>query len=268
MQHFRARLLHSHDAVPVDKTRPRPVRPRRSGSGRNLRGHLAERVLAFVLLVILAPVLFLFALALWLCGENPIFRQSRVGRHGRDFDILKFRTIPAGGWEAARLRAARSRWAAGRLAVFGRISAVMRATGLDELPQFVNILRGEMRLIGPRPLTREDFMAFPAHRFARCAVPPGITGLAQVNGGQALDPHAKLALDLYFIKHASFRLVLEIFLRSACRISGITAAVMHTSESHLGRAMEHLLARIARQSRARPEDLTEVDPPDRLKLAS
>ena len=214
-------------------------------SYRKRLGHLAERFLALVALVILAPVLFLFASALALCGEDPIFRQSRVGYLGRDFNILKFRTIPEGGWDHATARARISWLARWRLALFRQVSAMMRATGLDELPQFLNILRGEMRLIGPRPLTREDFMAFPAHRFARCAVPPGITGLAQVNGGQALDPESKLALDIYYIEHASLRLVAEIFVRSFCRVTGITAAVAHTSESHLAKAMEHLAKRLA-----------------------
>lgn len=224
---------------------PKLVRVKGIASYRKRVGQLADRFLALLALIILAPVLLLFAAALALCGEDPIFKQSRVGYLGRDFNILKFRTIPEGGWDHAAARAATSwrlRW---QLALFRQISMMMRATGLDELPQFLNILRGDMRLIGPRPLTREDFMAFPPHRFARCAVPPGITGLAQVNGGQALDPESKLALDIYYIEHASMRLVAEIFVRSFCRVTGLTAAVAHTSESHLAKAMEHLAKRLA-----------------------
>ncbi|ARE40281.1 Lipid carrier : UDP-N-acetylgalactosaminyltransferase [Rhodovulum sp. P5] len=199
------------------------------------------------MVLMLLPLMSSIALVSILGGQKPIFFQKRVGQYGRDFCIFKFRTIPDGGWQLAELKATHSRVARIRLGLFGKISAILRATGLDELPQFVNIMRGDMRLIGPRPLMREDFMALPEARAARCAVPPGITGLAQVNGGQDLDPASKLALDIYFIDHASFAMTAEIVARTFCRLTGITIAISSTNQCDLAKAMQNLSSKAPRR---------------------
>ncbi|MGC9418485.1 MAG: sugar transferase [Rhodovulum sp.] len=201
---------------------------------------ITERVLALIVLVLVGPLLAALSLGIALGGQSPLFLQERVGYKGQLFRIFKFRTIPDGGWDKAEQQARGSFVARLRLAVFKRISAVLRATGLDELPQFGNILLGDMQLIGPRPLVYDDFIALPQPRLARCVVPPGITGLAQINGGQTLDPVSKLALDLYIIEHLSFRMVAKIVFRTVCRILGFTSAIAKASETDLTLAMRHM----------------------------
>lgn len=201
---------------------------------------VTERGLALIVLVLVGPALTALALVILMGGQHPLFLQERVGYKGRLFRIFKLRTIPNGGWEEAERQARNNRIARLQLAVFRRISAVLRATGLDELPQFANILLGDMQFIGPRPLVYEDFMALPEQRLERCIVPPGITGLAQINGGQSLDPVSKLALDLYIIEHLSFRIVVKIVFRTICRILGFTSAIEKASEVDVALATRHV----------------------------
>ena len=106
-----------------------------------------------------------------------------------------------------------------------RFAEMLRTTGIDELPQLWNIVCGEMRFIGPRPLTPQDYAALPESRSLRCRSQPGLTGLAQVNGGQALDPALKLALDLYLIDRRSLGMSLGIMARSLGRLVGLTVFV-------------------------------------------
>lgn len=239
MNHFRLPSVVVHAPRVLIPSGYKPKAPSHTKTILKTFAHGLERILIACVLLLIAPLLTAVTLLLVLVGQPPIFAQERVGRFGKPFRILKFRTIPDGGWDVAATRSAQSPIARLRLKAFGQLSAVMRATGIDELPQFINILRGEMRLIGPRPLMREDYLELPEPRLARCVVHPGITGLAQVNGGQALDPHSKLALDLYFIERASPGIYAEIVWRSICRITGITAAVTTTKESHLERARKH-----------------------------
>jgi lipopolysaccharide/colanic/teichoic acid biosynthesis glycosyltransferase len=176
--------------------------------------------------------MILVCVALRLLGHDPIFRQSRIGHGGVVFSIYKYRTIPEKGWETP----GESAFQALRTTAFRRISLVMRATGVDELPQLMNIARGEMRFIGPRPLTPADFEALPEMRMLRCTTWPGVTGLAQVNGGADLDPVSKLLLDLYFIEHATLKLRVEIVIRSIGRLLGLTLLVRTPSEPLIERA--------------------------------
>ena len=156
-----------------------------------------ERLLSLLVLVAIVPSLVTIAVAILLAGRNPVFRQARVGRHERIFMILKFRTIPEHGWAAAETEARGvERW---RLGLFRFVSELLRYTGLDELPQLWNVVVGDMWLIGPRPVTPEDYARMPPHRWARCIVPPGITGLAQVSKGPCLSPTTRLDLDLEYL---------------------------------------------------------------------
>jgi lipopolysaccharide/colanic/teichoic acid biosynthesis glycosyltransferase len=144
-----------------------------------------DRGVAAVGLVLGAPVLALLALAVLLALGRPIlFRQRRAGRHGAPFTLLKFRTMREGtAPDAARLTG------------FGRW---LRASGLDELPQLVNILRGDMSLVGPRPLPCDYTPFFSAAEAERLRVRPGLFGLAQARGRNALPWAQRLACDVQY----------------------------------------------------------------------
>jgi lipopolysaccharide/colanic/teichoic acid biosynthesis glycosyltransferase len=146
-----------------------------------------DRGVAALVLVLGAPVLALLALAVLLALGRPIlFRQRRAGRHGAPFTLLKFRSMRAGsGPDAARL---------------GRFGRWLRASGLDELPQLVNILRGEMRLVGPRPLPCDYTPLFSATEAERLRVRPGLFGLAQARGRNALPWAHRLAFDVQYAR--------------------------------------------------------------------
>jgi lipopolysaccharide/colanic/teichoic acid biosynthesis glycosyltransferase len=137
---------------------------------------------AAALLVLLAPLLALAGLAvLVVLGRPVLFRQCRSGLAGRPFTLLKFRSMAAGpGPDAARL---------------GRFGRLLRGSAVDELPQLVNVLRGEMSLVGPRPLPPEYLALFSLAQAARLRVRPGLAGLAQAAGRNALPWAPRLALD-------------------------------------------------------------------------
>jgi lipopolysaccharide/colanic/teichoic acid biosynthesis glycosyltransferase len=144
-----------------------------------------DRVVAALVLVFAAPVFALLALAVLLALGRPIlFRQRRAGLHGAPFTLLKFRSMRAG--EAPD---------AARLSRFGRW---LRASGLDELPQMVNILRDEMSLVGPRPLPCEYTPLFGETEARRLWVRPGLFGLAQAEGRNALPWSRRLACDVHY----------------------------------------------------------------------
>ena len=146
---------------------------------------LLDRVVAALILVLGAPILALLALAVLLALGRPIlFRQRRAGRHGAPFTVLKFRSMHEG--EAPD---------AARLSRFGRW---LRASGLDELPQMINILRGEMSLVGPRPLPCDYTPLFSETEARRLWVRPGLFGLAQAEGRNALPWRRRLACDVQY----------------------------------------------------------------------
>jgi lipopolysaccharide/colanic/teichoic acid biosynthesis glycosyltransferase len=146
-----------------------------------------DRGLAALVLVLAAPVFALLALAVLLALGRPIlFRQRRAGRHGAPFTLLKFRSMHEG--EAPD---------AARLSRFGRW---LRASGLDELPQMINVLRGEMSLVGPRPLPCDYTSLFSATEARRLWVRPGLFGLAQAAGRNALPWSRRLACDAQYVR--------------------------------------------------------------------
>lgn len=159
-----------------------------------------EFVIALGLLLLLWPLwLLAAALAFLDVGSPTLFWQQRVGLHGRDFQLYKIRTLrPAFDRHGQRTPEER------RLSWVGRL---LRQTRLDELPQLLNILVGDMSLIGPRPLLPQDQPPDPS---VRLMVRPGITGWAQVNGGTLLTAEEKEELDAWYIRHASFWLDLSI----------------------------------------------------------
>ena len=168
---------------------------------------LFDITLSATILVVLAPVLLLAAIAVALLIQRPVmFVQIRPGLHRRPFRLYKLRTM-----KDPLVHDGRSLADHERTPLAGRL---LRRTRLDELPQLWNVLIGDMAIIGPRPLVAADLDAMPDGGAARSSARPGITGWAQVNGGQKLDADEKLALDLWYADHASLALDLRIIART------------------------------------------------------
>jgi lipopolysaccharide/colanic/teichoic acid biosynthesis glycosyltransferase len=168
-------------------------------------------VTAGFLLLVATPVLAIAAAAIKLTSRGPVFyRQRRVGRGGVDFDLLKLRTMVAGA----------ETMGAG-LAVdeddprITRVGALLRRWSLDELPNLVNVLKGDMSIVGPRPTVRSQVEQYTPLQRRRLDVAPGITGWAQVSGRAALPWHERIELDLWYIENWSLRLDLRILARTA-----------------------------------------------------
>ncbi len=165
------------------------------------------------------PLLAAAALAVRLRLGHPIlFRQRRPGLHGEPFTILKFRTMTDACDAGGNLRPD-----AQRLTTLGRL---LRATSLDELPELLNVLKGEMSLVGPRPLLIEYLPRYTVEQARRHEVRPGITGWAQVNGRNALSWEQKFALDVWYVNHCSLWIDLRILWLTAVGVlkrKGISA---------------------------------------------
>ena len=170
-----------------------------------------DSLIALILLTGLSPLLALLALAVrWKLGRPVLFAQTRPGLHGAPFEFYKFRTMIE-----ARNAAGELLPDAARLTRFGEL---MRKSSLDELPQLVNVVKGDMSLVGPRPLLMEYLPLYSERQAQRHAVRPGITGWAQVNGRNALDWDERFELDLWYVEHRSFRLDLGIIAMTAWRM--------------------------------------------------
>jgi len=168
-------------------------------------------VLAASILLCAAPVLAVTALAVWATMGRPIlFRQDRPGKDGRIFQVWKLRTMHEGRDAGGELLAPDL-----RLTPLGRF---LRTTSLDELPQLFNILRGDMSLVGPRPLLVEYLPLYNERQKMRHRVRPGITGLAQVNGRNALDWPERLELDVWYVENWSLGLDLRILAQTVVRV--------------------------------------------------
>ncbi len=162
-------------------------------------------------MLISAPVQALAALAIRLeSSGHPIYRQGRVGRHGHAFAVYKLRTMVSGA----------EHMGAGMAVDEGdtritRVGALLRRTSIDELPNLVNVVRGEMSLVGPRPTIQVQVDQYTDRQRRRLDVKPGLTGWAQVNGRAALPWSERIELDLWYLEHASLRLDLKILALSA-----------------------------------------------------
>jgi lipopolysaccharide/colanic/teichoic acid biosynthesis glycosyltransferase len=186
-------------------------------------------IFAVVGLLVAAPVLLVLALAVRRSLGSPVFfRQARPGRHGEIFCLVKFRTMvrpdPACGLVSDEER----------LTPFGRW---LRSTSLDELPSLVNVLRGDMSVVGPRPLLVSYLGRYDEVQARRHEVRPGLTGLAQVSGRNALGWQERLALDVRYVDTRSIGLDLRILLRTArtvLRREGISGENSATMTEFLG----------------------------------
>lgn len=170
----------------------------------------ADAAIAGFLLLVLSPLLLAAIVAVRLDSRGPaIYRQRRVGRGGREFELLKLRTMSAGSDPVGVGTAVAT--ADPRVTRIGR---VLRRTSLDELPNLVNVLRGEMAIVGPRPTIPSHLEHYRPHQHRRHAVRPGITGWAQVNGRVGISWGRRIELDNWYVEHRSLRLDLRILART------------------------------------------------------
>ena len=178
----------------------------------------ADVAIAGSVLVLASPLLALAALAVKLEDGGPVlYRQTRVGRNGVDFDLLKLRTMVVGAETmGAGLSVDRGD---PRITGTGRL---LRKLSLDELPQLWNVVRGEMSVIGPRPTLRYQVEQYDDRQRHRLDVKPGITGWAQVNGRAELPWADRIELDVWYVEHRSPRLDLRILARTPRALFGGT----------------------------------------------
>jgi lipopolysaccharide/colanic/teichoic acid biosynthesis glycosyltransferase len=178
---------------------------------RSRRKRALDLALGGAALCVAAPALALAALAIRVeTHGHPVYRQRRVGLDGRAFELYKLRTMVSGA-EAM---------GAGLAVDEGderitRLGAWLRRTSLDEVPNLINVLRGEMSLVGPRPTVQVQVDRYDERQRRRLEARPGITGWAQVNGRASLPWHERIELDLWYLDHASLRLDLRILTTTA-----------------------------------------------------
>ena len=196
--------------------------------------HSSKRLLDLAItipaLIVLAPILALVAVFVRIQLGAPIFfRQQRPGLYGRPFMLLKFRTMTDAHDADGNLLPD-----AARLTSFGRF---VRGTSIDELPELINVLRGEMSLVGPRPLLMEYLDRYTPEQMRRHDVLPGISGWAQINGRNALEWGQKFALDVWYVEHQSLWLDLKIVAITVWKIlvrEGISQPGQATAEEYKG----------------------------------
>ena len=171
---------------------------------------ILDLLLAAVSAVLSAPAIAILAVAIRLESPgHPIYRQTRVGKDGEEFQIYKLRTMVAGA----------ESFGAGLAIQEGderitRLGAFVRRYSLDELPNLYNVLRGEMSIVGPRPTVPVQVQQYSERQRGRLSVKPGITGWAQVNGRASLPWDERIELDLWYVEHRSLALDLRILARS------------------------------------------------------
>jgi lipopolysaccharide/colanic/teichoic acid biosynthesis glycosyltransferase len=178
----------------------------------------ADVVGASVGIALASPLLAAAALAIKLESGGPVlYRQARVGLHGEEFELLKLRTMVVG---AEREGAG---WAIDRGDPrITRVGRMLRRLSLDELPQLVNVLRGDMSLIGPRPTLAYQVERYSPRQRRRLDVKPGLTGWAQIHGRAALPWEERIELDLWYVDHRSWKTDLLILLRTPLALLGGT----------------------------------------------
>lgn len=168
---------------------------------------ILDFLLSFIALTLLSPIFLLLMLlgAIFMRG-NPFFCQRRPGKDGKVFSIIKFRTMSDKRDAEGKLLPDRERQTA-----YGRL---LRKTSLDELAEMINILKGDMSIVGPRPLLEEYLPYYNVREMHRHDVRPGLTGLAQISGRNAISWEKRFDCDVWYVEHLSFSLDIKIFFRT------------------------------------------------------
>lgn len=189
-----------------------------------------DLVLSLMLLVILSPILLVIAMVIRLKMGAPIlFKQQRPGKNGQSFYLYKFRTMTMSSEDNNGPLSD-----ADRLTALGQL---LRKYSIDELPQLFNVLKGDMSLVGPRPLLKEYLPLYTPEQRLRHEVRPGITGWAQVNGRNAITWEEKFTLDTWYVKNQTFTLDIKILLLTIAKVfkkDGITQPGHVTTEKFTG----------------------------------
>lgn len=192
---------------------------------------LIDFILVFLVLAIIWPMLFLITLWLHFAnkGAGAFFTQERPGKNGKIFKVIKFKTMTDKRDANGKLLSD-----AERLTKVGRF---VRSTSVDELPQLFNVLKGDMALVGPRPLLPQYLPLYSKEQARRHEVRPGITGWAQVNGRNAISWNKKFELDVWYVDHCSFSLDLKIIFLTIKKVfvrEGISSDTSATMEPFTG----------------------------------
>jgi lipopolysaccharide/colanic/teichoic acid biosynthesis glycosyltransferase len=195
---------------------PRHARVVGRGRGDALIRRLIDVVFAALALALTAPLLALAVAAIRLeTAGRAVYRQRRAGKDGEPFDLFKLRTMVDGAEHLGAGLAVNANDSR-----ITRVGALLRRTSLDELPNLLNVLRGDMSLIGPRPTLPVQVEQYSERQRGRLAVKPGITGWAQVNGRASLPWSQRIELDLYYVEHRSLALDLRILARTPAMVLG------------------------------------------------
>ncbi|WP_417898967.1 sugar transferase [Bacillus haimaensis] len=179
---------------------------------------IVDIILSLLVLSLLSPIIIVVSiLIIYKLGSPILFKQQRPGQYGKPFILYKFRTMTNSVDKYGRFLPDEL-----RLTSFGTF---LRRYSLDEIPQFINVLKGELSLVGPRPLLMEYLPLYSKEQFKRHLVKPGITGWAQVNGRNAISWEEKFDLDIWYVKNFSFFLDMKILLLTIIKVikrEGIT----------------------------------------------
>ena len=186
---------------------------------------------ALATLLILSPLLLVTALLILLEDGRPVFfRQNRAGLGGKPFSIFKFRSMRVNDAPVATMGAV-----TGSHPLVTRVGRTIRRTKIDELPQLLNVVKGDLSLVGPRPTLLEQVAEYDAFERRRLSLKPGVTGWAQVSGGIYLPWEERIALDVWYIDYWSLRLDLEVLLRTV----GVILVGERLNREALAEALEH-----------------------------
>jgi len=191
---------------------------------------LIDKTVALIGLIVASPVFILVTAGLYFANQGkPFFFQRRPGMGGKIFPIIKFKTMNDRRGDDGELLSDEI-----RLTPMGKF---VRKTSLDEIPQLINVLKGDMSLIGPRPLLEEYLPLYNKRQFRRHEVRPGITGWAQVNGRNTVDWPQRFEMDVWYVENISFALDLKILFstfRKVIKSEGVSSATSATMEKFKG----------------------------------
>lgn len=190
---------------------------------------LVDVVLSLIVIVLTAPIIVVTSIAIFLTDFGPVFyRQKRVGLNGREFDVLKFRSMRINNADIATMGKVETDHP-----LITSVGRMMRRTKIDELPQVLNVLLGDMSLVGPRPTIPEQVRKYDEYQWRRLLVRPGMTGWAQVNGGIELSWPERIALDIWYVDHWTWGLEIQIYIQ--------TFAVIFFGERRKNEALQRAL---------------------------